>query len=376
MIRVPPGLLDGTVWRTLTGVWDGASFWAWRHVWERMVYCKRPVGTQSNGLTGARTVVRLTGAVVRWLGAVCFVVAAAASVCLSPASCGAQGMPELDTSYSVLLTDPTEEEPDGFSLGVTGGYVGAANFASGRGGVETARVRVSARYNGYRLSYTHTDFLWNDLDSLPFGGGAVPWKDLNEVSLSGGIIRGSFWEDWHYVVGGDLTMAFESDFPGAVGAGLNGELAYNLWEGWMLGGVARVRALNALNNDLFGEVEVGVALHVSRKHLRELADELGLSGDMEAGGTRIDLRFEFAGADKTYRLSPGNGYAPHGYAGIRNTRVSAFADIRISPNATLSVGPEYWFFRQYTIYNDAGSQMGTYDLGEAFGGSVGFSWSF
>ena len=288
----------------------------------------------------------------------------------------AQGLPATATDATVTLSDLNRSGDRSPALGIGYGYGGSGDYREGGGGAEAHRMLFSARWSRLSLDYTYSHYVWHDLDDIPFDtGGRAPWKDLHDLSFQARLLRG-VWEDrWHYWVNAEATSSFEAAFPGAVGAGVNGELAYDFWEGWMLGVMGRLSALNALNSDLFGEAELTLALHVSPRHLRLLLRELGLEDDADKP-SRVGLSVAFSASDTAYRLRPGSPLESRGFLGIRRSLVGVYLTMELEDGLSLHAGPEFAFGRSQRIYNSTGTLQGTREQGNALGGSLGLTWKF
>eukprot|EP00831_Metopus_contortus_P077036 TRINITY_DN7152_c0_g1_i2.p2 TRINITY_DN7152_c0_g1~~TRINITY_DN7152_c0_g1_i2.p2 ORF type:complete len:466 (-),score=104.71 TRINITY_DN7152_c0_g1_i2:578-1975(-) len=186
---------------------------------------------------------------------------------------------------------------------------------------------------------------------------------------------GSLWKRWYYWLHAELSTAFESDFPGAIGAGLSGELAFDVYEGWMLGIVAKTLALNPLNADLFGEATFSFAVHVSQKQFRQMLQALGLASNKN-GSDRVNFSFAFTTSSKTYRLSDDNPLYSNGYMALVRSKVGVYLDWLALDNLMLSIGPEFTFNRQYKLYNSGGTHQSSHTQDNALGGSMGLRYSF
>ncbi|NDV20447.1 hypothetical protein GO013_13610 [Pseudodesulfovibrio sp. JC047] len=299
-------------------------------------------------------------------------------VCLCPSFAVAEtqfstGQPDF------MLTAPTNVSK-GFHLESSFDYVGKADFSNGLGGVEVFRVGLTADYSIFRLSYMASDFAWSRpasvSSSMKTGSQTVPWDLLHDVTFQVRMLNNTIGDRWRYWVNGEVASSFETTFPGTVGVGFDGGIAYDFWEGWMLGLTARTVALSPLNQDLFGETEFGLAVAVSQKTLRKTLRALGLFEGSVEGLESINFSFALSRAEKTYRLDAGNSVSPSGYLGMVRSKVGVYMDYAPNDDVVISLGPEYHYSREYKLYNSAGSLRNSYRLDNAFGGFVRVLWKF
>lgn len=286
------------------------------------------------------------------------------------------GSTTLSPEPGVMLA-PAGDADRELSLDLEAGYVGQADLTGGQGSVGVLRTTFTADYSIFRLSYGISRYLWEDGAEVRFAtGDRVPWETLHDVTLQARLIDNSLGGDWRYWLNGELSSSFEQDFPGAVGAGFDGGVAYEFLDGWMIGLTGKGVILSALRDDLLGDLEMGLALAVSQKALRAMIKGVGLGGMLGDGSDRVGFSLALTGADKTYRLSPSSPVRRNGYLGIRRSRVGAYLDYRHDDRLTLSVGPEYTFSRKFSLYDSTGSLSSSHRVRDALGGSVHLRWDF
>lgn len=276
---------------------------------------------------------------------------------------------EFSSSPGFLLSAPTNISKQ-LQMSADVAYVGKSEFTNGLGKVSVVRSSVTADYSIFRLSYGLSHFRWEKQDRVTFSAGEsrVPWENLHDVTLQARLLNNKFADNWRYWVNGEVASSFEQDFPGAVGVGFDGGVAYDFWNGWMLGITARTVALNAMNSDLFGDVEFGLAVAVSQKTLRDTLKSLGLMKGAEDGSENVGFSIALSGAEKTYRLSSNSPVRKNGYLGLVRAKIGAYLDYSPSEHVTLSVGPEYHYGRKYKLYDSGGSLQSSHDLHDAWGG--------
>lgn len=256
--------------------------------------------------------------------------------------------------------------------------VGNTEFTNGLGRVQVTRAQLGVDYKIWNLSYAVSRFDWERIGVIPFSSSdaRAPWTSLHDLALKGQLLNETVNDKWRYWINGELSSSFENMFPGAVGAGFDGGVTYDFWDGWMIGATARTVVLSALNQDLLGDVEVGLALAVSPKTLRRLFRKMGLLPFEDMGPESIRFSVALAGADKTYRLDADSPVYRKGYLGLRQSRIGGY--LEYNPNSRVSVllGPEYYYVREYRLYNSAGALRSTHELDKSLGGVFRFQCRF
>ncbi|WP_272701695.1 hypothetical protein [Desulfovibrio sp. Fe33] len=278
-----------------------------------------------------------------------------------------------------LVAAPTNVSQD-LQLQAATGYVGEADFTNGLGSVSVFHNSLSADYSIFHLSYELSTFNWVNKSQLAsrFNSGSeiVPWTSLHDITVQARLLNNKFADDWRYWVNGEVDASFEESAPGAVGVGFDGGVAYDFWDGWMLGITAKTVAVSALNSDLFGDVEFGLAVAVSQKTLRKTLEAIGLVEAAKPGSESLGLNFAFSTQDKTYRLAADNPIYGGGYLGLVRSKIGVYLDYLPNEHLTLSIGPEYHYNRKYKLYNKAGSYKSSHNLDNALGGFARILWRF
>jgi hypothetical protein len=302
----------------------------------------------------------------------------AAVLCFAP-RVFAQGGVTMGNEPGFLVAAPTNVNK---SLQLQGGlgYVGQADFTNGLGSVSVTRASMSADYSIFHLSYDIDYFKWSGKDGLgrrfKTGGAVVPWETLQDITLQARLLNNELTDHWRYWVNAEVNASYEKVVPGAIGVGVDGGVAYDFWDGWMLGLTGRTVALSALNSDLFGDMELGLAVAVSQKTLRKTLQSVGLLQDSKPGSEHIALNFALSTQEKTYRLAPDNAVYSNGYLSVVRSKVGLYLDYMPNKALTFSVGPEYNYNRKYKLYNKAGSYKSSHDLDNALGGFARILWRF
>jgi hypothetical protein len=295
-------------------------------------------------------------------------------LCAVPATAQEIGIVDQPSLTLDSLEGENEKE---LSIGTAFSLIPSSELSGSGGDVRALRTDVNLHYSIFSLAYGYSSYDWSSGTSMgPDGGSSNPWNSLHDVTLQARVLKGSYNDRWHYWVNAEATAAFEEIFPGALGAGFSGELAYDVWEGWMIGGLMRLTALNPLNQDLFADGELGVAVHVSQKHVRQALIALGLVEEKESTKDRYALRFAYSAMDRTYRLSPHSDFVRNGYVGIRRSKLAAYLDLDLENGFHMILGPEYHFNRQYAVYGSTGSRRSTTDIASSGGGYIGLNWTY
>lgn len=275
----------------------------------------------------------------------------------------------VESTPGFMLSVPTNISRE-LQLQLDGGYVGEADFSGGQGSVAVVRAGLTADYHIFRLGYTVSRFSWGDRRDIAFTtGDATPWRELHDVSLKARLLNNQLADRWRYWVNAEVNSSFEAGFPGAVGAGMDGGVGYEFLDGWMLGGTLRTVALSALNGDLFGDVEVGVAVMASQRAVRAALRSLGVLESAGDGSEKIGFALGFTSSEKTYRLASDSAVHSNGYLGIVRSTVGAYLSYSPDERWTFTIGPEYHYARRYRLYNSAGTLGSSYNLDNAPGGS-------
>lgn len=259
-------------------------------------------------------------------------------------------------------------------------YIEESDFSNGLGSVEVTRLGISADYAIFNISYGLSHFSWTQKSDVPIqtrnaGGGVAPWNNMHDLTLQARLINGVWDKKWSYWMNGQVTSAFERDFPGAVGAGIDGGVAYDLWDGWMIGGTLNAVALSALRDDLFGEVEFGLIVAASQRAFRNAMRSIGFE-NASGGSDDIGFSFAFTSAKKTYRFSPDSMVYRNGYLGVFYSKIGAYLDYMPSDMWTLSIGPEFHYNRKYEIYDSTGALHSSHRLDNGWGGHVRVLWRY
>lgn len=251
-------------------------------------------------------------------------------------------------------------------------YILPASFADASGKVSVLRNTIKVGYSIFELSYGLSHFIWEDAGEISrqISGGknsSPPFDYLQDLTLEVHLVNGRFYEDWIYWLDCTATSAFEKDFPGALGLGMQGGLAYDLWKGTILGSGVKAVAVSPINDELFGDIELGLVLSVSYEAIVETLKMLGVEID-DGKKKTIGMTVAITGSNKIYETE--------GYVKETQSKFALYLDYSPYDNWTLSIGPEYVYKRSYTFYSSNGRKLSTQDLGNAFGGLAKFVWRF
>ncbi|WP_320169069.1 hypothetical protein [Maridesulfovibrio sp.] len=252
-------------------------------------------------------------------------------------------------------------------------YVAEAQFSDDMGSVSVIRTRIKASYSIFELSYGLSHFTWENEEQIPIFGNEMenirdPFDNLHDITLEAHLLNNRFHKDWLYWLDGTATAAYEYDFPGALGAGFQGGVAYDIWHGWMLGFGAKAVAINPISNDLFGDVEFGAILSMSHDAFMDTLELLGLDFGGSDTPHTFGVSFALSSAEKVYKSE--------GYIEVIRSKAGVYLDYSPIEQLTFSIGPEYYYDCMYSFYTNSGKLISKHKLSNALGGFVRFMWMF
>lgn len=289
---------------------------------------------------------------------------------LWPVVCSAGSVSPTD---GFLFAPPTTTNKD-FHLETDISSVGRADFSGDIGSVAIVRTGITVDYSIFELAYGYSHFSWKEKEEVALAMGTdgekrEPWEVLHDFTLQARLLNGQSHEKWRYWLDTALTSSFEEgEAPGAVGIGIEGGLSYDVWHGWTMGMGAKTIAVNAISDDLIGDVELGLLLGASHQTVVDFLEALGLyTGDKNAEH-RFGFSIALSGAQKTYKSK--------GYIGLVRSKLGAYFEYSPTPGCTFSLGPEYHYHRKYKFYSNTGQLESSHTLGDSWGGYARFSWEF
>lgn len=287
------------------------------------------------------------------------------------------GVTEVEPTPGFKVTAPTNISKD-LHLEWDISFIGMSDFNNGLGSVSVTRTTLSADYSIFKLSYGLSHFNWEQQNVVSFSSSGTrdPWENLHDLTLQARLLNNKLSDNWRYWVNGEISSSFERDFPGAVGVGFDGGVAYDFWNGWMLGVKAKTIAVSALSDDLFGELELGLALAVSQKTLRDTFKAIGLMSEKSDGSDQINFSLVLSGAEKTYRLSPDSPVRQNGYLGLVRSKIGGYLDYSPDEHWTFSLGPEFHYSRKYKLYDSKGKLHSSHRLDNAWAGHFRVHYRF
>ncbi|WP_319780236.1 hypothetical protein [Maridesulfovibrio sp.] len=290
---------------------------------------------------------------------------------LCPQPAAGIGLGPVGLVDDALMDTPTKFKKKPY-ITVSSSYALPASFANSSGKVSVVRNTIKAGYSIFELTYGVSNFLWEDAGefSQQISGGESsnpPFENLQDLTLEAHLANGRFYKDWIYWLDCTATSAFEKNLPGALGLGLQGGLAYDLWKGSILGGGVKAVAVSPINDELFGDIELGLVLSVSYEAIAETLKMIGV--EMGDGKKKtIGMTVAMSGSNKIYETD--------GFVKETQSKFALYLDYSPYDNWTLSIGPEYIYDRSYTFYSSNGRKLSAQDLGDSFGGLVKFMWRF
>lgn len=284
----------------------------------------------------------------------------------------------LFASVFVLMlasTNSAMAEGKAFRLRVMGDYTSDADVGDGDGSVALTAERLTLDWKFLSLSYTQTQFHWDDVSSLSFGNGVDdPWERLHRLRL-GSDFRGDINDQWFYHTGLALTSSFEKEMDDSYGGVVRGGVGYK-WsdEITIMGGLAV--STNSLKTRFMPNIAVafdgvndnGVGWK-GRVGLPSI--EMGYHFNRESA-----LRWSLGNDGQTARLANDSAVAQKGYVSMAGWQTGLYYDWKPTDSLSLSIGPEYVFGRSMTIYNETADKMFDEDVDSAWGGTLRFRWAF
>lgn len=267
-----------------------------------------------------------------------------------------------------------ERPENGISLSTS--YVGEADVEDDEGKYSVFSATIAARYSFLSAEYKLSNYSWDDEDDLPFltGTGNDAWDTLHSLWLGaqhGDHISGN----WSYFVRGGVSSAFEEEMEDSFGAVALGGAAYDLGSGWEVqAGVGG--KVHPVKNTLFpvlgvsweGKSAGGQKRFFSLKYPKAEAG-YGFSEEWL-------LRAAIGTEGDTYRLADDSDVSEEGYADISEWNAGLYVDWTPATNLMFTLGAEYRFAREITIYDDDGDELDEYDSDAAPAVTLSVGYSF
>ncbi len=257
----------------------------------------------------------------------------------------------------------------------SGEFVTSADVGDGDGSVSMTTEELRLGWRMLSLSYSQTQFQWDNEGALSFGNGSDdPWERLHRIAL-GANYRGKINDDWFYHSGLTLTSSFEKEMAGSYGGALRGGVGYKLNSE-----VTLMAGLAVMHNSL--DTKVMPSLAVSYDGLDESG--AGWSGRIGLPASELSyhldtvsaFRFSFQGTGRTARLADDSVVAERGYVSMSGWKTGLYYDWNPTKAFRLSVGPEYTFGRSIKTYNHSGDELTDDDIDAAWGGMLRMRYAF
>jgi hypothetical protein len=278
-------------------------------------------------------------------------------------------------SFAVqCLAEEQEGHEGGFEAEVEVGGLLDADVGDSKGEVGVNKVEASFSYSGFDLEYGLSSYRWDKVDQLPFGNGSDdPWDSLHEISFS----ADKTWqanEQWSYFVKGGVSSSFEKEMEDSFEYEVTGAAIYALSPVWQFGLGAR------LSYDAVDEVEI---MPVGGIYWNQSA-ETGWSACLGVPDTNLKYQFSprfsselsFSVDEGLYRLADDSTVEKKGYLENSGMALGLSFDVALSENSLFSIGTEYNFAREFTIYDKDGNEKNNYDVDGALGWFVEFAYEF
>ena len=259
----------------------------------------------------------------------------------------------------------------------TGRMVAPRDVGNNGASVTTTSAEVEAVYEldkvSLTLTYDVTGYSWDKVGRLPFGDGrSAPWSTLQRIGLDIGY-HGSIYRRWGYFIGGYGGFSFEQEINDAGNLAGYGGLTYALNDEWHLSLGAGVKyhrvetfpfpvvGINYISNSVKGlTAEIRFPYSSASYKFNEVI------------GVRVFGNYDYG----MYKLRDDSPAERGGFLETRGYRAGAYVDIWPLKNARLSLGCEYNFAGDYTLYRSSGSRIKRYDRDGGPGGRLQFKMSF
>jgi hypothetical protein len=293
------------------------------------------------------------------------------------------------TALALLLASPSlaakrfdRDEPQAGShpakpdwdLSFTAGWAADAGVHGSGADISAAGFKARAGYKDFFLSFERVHYSWSEVERLPFGNGVdEPWDDLNVLTL-GYQRNGRVSQRWMYFVGLSVSSSFEKQWNDAYSyrgfAGFTYVYSPKLQFTLGAGGVFhKVRSQ--------GLPVVGITYNRGATK--------GLSAGLGFPLTFLAYHFNENWALKTrvvefdldiFRLADDSPASPEGFLERRDLMADLGVEWTPIKSLVLYVGARYYFKRELTLYDQDGNNERCYDVDNAWGGVLRFSWKF
>lgn len=279
-------------------------------------------------------------------------------------------------SFACLsLAEAQTESEGGFKVDVELSVISGADIEDSGTEIGVTKVDFSASYLCFTFDYGLSSYRWNDVNTkLPFGNGTDdPWDDLHNLSLGLRFAK-SINDSWSYFALASLSSAFEEEMDDSFGCSFAGGIMYKSSPEWEL----RLGALLSYDEvDEFEVFPVGAILWNQEA-------QTGWSAVLGLPQTYLRYKFTpgissklaFSFAQDLYRLADESTVEAKGYFKDEALVLGLHLDMAVSEDSLLSIGGEYIFAREFSIYDEDGSDKSSHDIDEAFGGMAKFSYTF
>jgi hypothetical protein len=264
-------------------------------------------------------------------------------------------------------------EPMPFMLEVQFSGVGMAGIDDGPAEVGYSQTNFTAKAYGFSLGYEFRNYRWGDTDKLPFYDEWVdPFNEMHTV-WAGYEHTGRINPKWGYRINARLSSSFEDDITAQPTGILGGTVDYALNRDLVI----MAGVFGSYNRaDQFVLPIVGVIYRPWAKS--------GFSGALSFPFTRLSYHFTpklsatiRAGfIRRTYKLSEDNPVRPDGEFRTREFSGGLSLNYAFNSHWELSVGGDYLFARELTLFDDGGNGGTDYDLDNTWGGFAKLTFRF
>jgi hypothetical protein len=241
--------------------------------------------------------------------------------------------------------------------------------------VGLTQLNLSASYLCFTFDYGLKSYRWSGVEGLPFGNRVVdPWDNLHKLIFGLRYAGPINDEGWSYFVLGRLLSGFEEEMNSSFGYNIIGGVMAVFPPQWEL----RFGVLVFYDEvDEFGAFPVGTLLW---------NQEAATGWSAILGLPKTNLRYKFTPEvsaklvlsfdNDLYRLANDSSVEEKGYFKDEALVLGLHLDIATSENSFLDIGGQYSFNREFSIYNQQGSDKSSHDIDGAFGLAVKLCYNF
>ncbi len=263
------------------------------------------------------------------------------------------------------------------NVSASGRYVGNADFEDDAGGFSVAEFATSIEWRWFSFSYTGRQYNWENIHKLKFGNGKDdPWTTIHTLSL-GLNFENMINQNWGWFAGITGKSSFEQEMDNSFSAFGQAGLVYIFNEDWST-------FFGIIGSVSYDDPTIFPFIRINYRS----AKDLGFSASIGAPVSYINYRFNEiislrAGGGMTgneYKLADDSTVIKKGYIKEQDVTTGLYVDI--TPNFSnvehlnISVGAEYTFLREISIYDEDYDKIMDMDMDNALGGFIRLQYTF